>query len=79
MDSLLDEAIDKVKILPESEQRRIAMLILEEFSKLEDDEKNDELDEFDSIIESCKIKIKISDLSYQDDHYLYGTPKNPLE
>lgn len=78
MDNLLDEAMARVKILPESEQRRIAILILEEVSKLKDEE-NHEVDEFDRIIENCKINTGISDLSYQHDYYIHGKAQKVLE
>jgi hypothetical protein len=75
MNTLLDEAINKVKFLPESEQERIALLIIEEISKSEDND----VDDFDLIIQDCQIKTGISDLSYQHDHYLYGKPKQTVD
>jgi predicted RND superfamily exporter protein len=74
MIQLLDEAINKVKTLPESEQERIALLIIQEVNQ----EKLQEEDEFEQIIENCQIKTGIKDLSYQHNHYLYGTPKQEL-
>jgi ribosomal protein L22 len=76
MNSLLDEAMNKIKILPESEQERIALLIMEEISN---GENNNNIDDFDLIIQDCQINTGISDLSYQHDHYLYGKPKQILE
>lgn len=74
MIKLLDQAINQVKILPEIEQERIALLILKEISTQE----NEDYDEFDAIIEECQIQTGIKDLSYQHNHYLYGKPKQDL-
>ena len=38
-------------------------------------EKKEEIDEWDSIIQDCKIDTGIEDLAYQHDHYIYGTAK----
>lgn len=75
MNTLLDQAINQVKFLPESEQERIALLIIEEISKSE----NNDVDDWDLIIQDCQIKTGRSDLSYQHDHYLYGKPKQIVE
>lgn len=75
MIKLLDEAINQVKILPESQQERIALLIMKEVSGFENKDDN----EFDAIIEDCQIKTGRRDLSYQHDHYLYGKPKQNIE
>lgn len=76
MNNLLDEAINKVKKLSASEQEKIALLIIQEIAK-----KNNQnnIDDFDLIIQDCQIKTGISDLSYQHDHYLYGKSKQILE
>ncbi len=76
MIQLLEKAINQVKVLSDSEQERIALLIIKELSN---DPNNYEFDEFDAIIEQCQIKTGIKDLSYQHDHYLYGKPKQELE
>ncbi len=75
MSNLLNEAIDRVKSLSESEQERIAKVIIQEIANTE----NKDFDEFEAIIEDCKIDTGISDLSYQHDHYLYGKPKQTVE
>lgn len=75
MNNLLNEAIAKVKSLSELEQERIAKVIIQEIANTE----NQDFDEFEAIIEDCKIDTGISDLSYQHDHYLYGKPKQTVE
>lgn len=41
--------------------------------------KNEDIDEWDSIIQDCQIDIGIKDLAYQHDHYIHGTPKREIE
>ncbi len=41
--------------------------------------KNEDIDEWDSIIQDCQIDTGIKDLAYQHDHYLHGTPKRETE
>ncbi|WP_313655188.1 hypothetical protein [Planktothrix agardhii] len=72
MNNLLQEAIKKVESLSESEQEKIALLIIEQIKKTED---KNALDEWDLIIQECQINTGITDLAYQHDHYIHGTPK----
>jgi hypothetical protein len=73
MNNLLQEAIKKVESLSESEQEKIALLIIEQLK-----DKN-ALDEWDLIIQECQINTGITDLAYQHDHYIHGTPKRKVE
>ncbi len=81
MNNLLNEAIERVQVLPEKEQEKIALLIMEELEKQKNNSPEDLviLDEWDLIIQECQIDIGVSDLAYQHDHYLYGTAKKELE
>ena len=36
-------------------------------------------DDLGELLERCKVNTGISDLSYQHDHYLYGTAKKEVE
>ncbi len=72
MTDLLEQAIAKVKQLPESEQDNIAQIILKELET----KAVDFWDEFDEILENCQVSTGIKDLSYQDYHYIHGTPKS---
>ncbi len=72
MNNLLQEAIKKVESLSESEQEKIALLIIEQLKEPED---KNALDEWDLIIQECQINTGITDLAYQHDHYIHGTPK----
>ena len=72
MTDLLEQAIAKVKQLPESEQDNIAQIILKELET----KAVDFWDEFDEILEDCQVSTGIKDLSYQHDHYIHGTPKS---
>lgn len=38
-----------------------------------------EWEQFDRIIEECKMETGITDLAHQHDHYLYGTPKKDID
>ena len=77
MTKLLDEAIAQVRQLSESEQNKIAAILIKQ---LESQSKEDVFwDEFDQILEECQMNTGIADLSYQHDHYIYGTPKRDLE
>ena len=71
----LNQAIAKIQQLSESEQERIAQIILTEVETKE----VDFWDEFDEVLEDCKISTGIKDLSYQHDHYIHGTPKREEE
>lgn len=75
MTDLLEQAIAKVKQLPESEQDNIAQIILKEVET----KAVDFWDEFDEILEECQVSTGIKDLSYQHDHYIHGTPKREEE
>ncbi|CAD5915879.1 hypothetical protein PCC7805_00340 [Planktothrix agardhii] len=76
MNNLLQEAIKKVESLSESEQEKIALLIIEQLKEPED---KNALDEWDLIIQECQINTGITDLAYQHDHYIHGTPKRKVE
>ena len=73
MTELLAEAIAKVQQLPDARQDEIAQIILQQI------EPRDFWSELNQIIEDCQMETGISDLSYQHDHYLYGTPKKEIE
>jgi hypothetical protein len=75
MTKLLDEAIAQVRQLPESEQNKIAAMLIKQLESREDVF----WDEFDQILEECQMNTGISDLSYQHDHYIHGLPKRELE
>ncbi len=36
-------------------------------------------DDLGELLEECKVSTGISDLSYQHNHYLYGTDKKEIE
>lgn len=42
-------------------------------------EKQEEIDEWDLIIQECQIDTGITDLAYQHDHYIHGTQKKEVE
>jgi hypothetical protein len=42
-------------------------------------EKQEPIDEWDLIIQECQIDTGITDLAYQHDHYIHGTPKREIE
>ena len=71
----LNQAIAKIEQLSESEQERIAQIILTEVETKE----VDFWDEFDEVLEKCQVSTGIKDLSYQHDHYIHGTPKREEE
>ncbi len=54
---------------------------MEELKKQEKNNQEDSRlpDEWDLIIQECQIDAGITDLAYQHDHYLYGTPKREVE
>ncbi len=76
MNNLLTEAIKKVASLSEKQQEKIALLIIEQLKEQED---KTTLDEWDSILQECQIDTEITDLAYQHDHYIHGTPKREVE
>ncbi len=75
MTELLEKAIASVRQLPESEQDGIAAIIFKELEK----KQAVVWDDFDQIIEEARVSTGISDLSYQHDHYLHGTPKQEID
>jgi hypothetical protein len=75
MSELLEKAIAQVRQLPESEQNGIAAMILRELEA----KKPEFWDDFDQILDYCQVSTGISDLSYQHDRYVHGTPKRDLE
>jgi uncharacterized protein YggU (UPF0235/DUF167 family) len=67
MNSLLDEAIKRVKVLPESEQEKIALLIMKEVSEKKSNKKKGVLSRLK------KIKIQApEDFAENIDLYLNG-------
>ncbi|WP_306342938.1 hypothetical protein, partial [Microcystis aeruginosa] len=77
MTKLLEEAIAQVKQLPESEQNKIAAMLIKQLESRSPE--YDFWDEFDQILEECQMNTGISDLSYQHDHYIHGLPKRYSE
>lgn len=75
MTKLLEEAIAQVRQLPESEQNKIAAMLIKQIESREDIF----WEEFDQILEECQMNTGISDLSYQHDYYIHGLPKRELE
>ncbi len=73
MTELLTEAFVKLQQLPDTRQNEIARLILDQI------EPEDFWSELTEIVEECQMETGINDLSYQHDHYLYGTPKREVE
>ena len=71
MTELLEKAIASVRQLSESEQNGIAEMIIKELEKKE----AVAWDEFDQIILENQVNTGITDLSYQHDYYIHGTPK----
>ena len=71
MNNLLNEAIERVQVLPEQEQEKIALLIMEALKTQENKSQEDLviLDEWDLIIQDCQVDTGISDLAYQHHHY----------
>jgi hypothetical protein len=41
--------------------------------------KEETIDEWDLIIQECQIDTGISDVAYQHDYYIHGTPKREVE
>jgi hypothetical protein len=76
MNNLLQEAIAKVKSLSESEQEKIALLIIENLKELEN---NTAVDELGDLLARCQVSTGIPDLAEQHDHYIHGTPKRETD
>lgn len=74
MTKLLEEAISQIRQLPESEQNKIAAMLIKQIESREDIF----WEEFDQILEECQMNTGISDLSYQHDYYIHGLPKREL-
>lgn len=64
----------ELEFLSEDELGEMYELIRSRSQKYKDN--NDDLGE---LLERCQVNTGISDLSYQHDHYLYGTPKKEVE
>ncbi|AFZ49753.1 hypothetical protein [Dactylococcopsis salina] len=70
-----------IKELIQAELERIPEEQLEQVYKLlrEFNEKSNEStsdwEALGDLLEECKVKTGVDDLSYQHDHYLHGTPK----
>ena len=82
MNSLLNEAIERVQVLPEERTRKNCFIDYGGAFKTQENNSQEDLvilDEWDSIIQDCQIETGIRDLAYQHDHYLYGTAKKELE
>lgn len=73
MTELLEQAIALVQQLPESEQDSIAAMIFQEV------EKAIACDDLGQLLQDCQVSTGISDLSYQHDYYIHGTPKREIE
>ncbi|MGI0479340.1 hypothetical protein ACN4EE_00975 [Geminocystis sp. CENA526] len=76
MNNLLESAIELVKSLPESEQEKIALLMIDNLQVSENN--NTELNDWDKlsqVLDECQIETGITDLAEQHDHYIHGTPK----
>ena len=72
MTKLVEKAIASMRQLSESEQERIATLILQEIEK----KQVVDWDNFDEIVQESEVSTGIADLSHQHDHYIHGTEKN---
>jgi hypothetical protein len=66
MIQLLDEAINKVKTLPESEQERIALLIMQEISEEKPPKKINSQQEREQLIKSLQGKYAYAPTSSED-------------
>ncbi len=71
---LIQEELERV---PEEQLEQVYHLI-REFNEKTNEEVSD-WDALGDLLEECKMKTGISDLSYQHDHYLYGTSKGKEE
>ncbi|WP_069791520.1 hypothetical protein A5482_012175 [Cyanobacterium sp. IPPAS B-1200] len=69
----LEDVIDKVSKLSESEQKAIAQMILTTIEVRKKSNTWDTLEEMAGIIEEPE------DWSEEHAHYLYGTPKNKID
>jgi hypothetical protein len=75
MNNLLESAIELVKSLPESEQEKIALLMIDNLEKSENNTKVNDWDKLSQVLDECQIETGITDLAEQHDHYIHGTPK----
>ncbi|MEL7067880.1 MAG: hypothetical protein AAGN15_04405 [Cyanobacteria bacterium J06581_3] len=64
----------ELELLSEDELAELYELMKNRSQKSKDSD-----DELGNLLESCQVNTGISDLSYQHDHYLYGTPKRAVE
>lgn len=64
----------ELEFLSEDELREFYELVK---SKTQKHKTND--DDLGELLERCKVSTGIDDLSYQHDHYLYGTAKKEVE
>ena len=64
----------ELEFLSEDELRELYELVKSQTQK---HKTND--DDLGELLERCKVSTGIDDLSYQHDHYLYGTAKKEVE
>lgn len=64
----------ELEFLSEDELRELYDLVKSQSQKYKTND-----DDLGELLERCKVSTGISDLSYQHDHYLYGTTKKEVE
>ena len=64
----------ELELLSEDELGELYKLIKGRSQKHENND-----DDLGQLLEQCQVSTGISDLSYQHDHYLNGTPKRQVE
>ncbi len=62
---------------PEIREEQDVMIIFPSNEKTLAEVRETDYDALTKLIEECQMETGISDLAYQHDHYLYGTPKRP--
>ena len=63
----------ELELLPENELGELYELIKSRSQKYKAS------DDLGQLLERCQVNTGISDLSYQHDHYLHGTPKKEVD
>ena len=64
----------ELEFLSEDELRELYNLVKSRSQKYKNNH-----DDLGELLERCQVNTGIDDLSYQHDHYLYGTPKREAE
>lgn len=64
----------ELELFSENELGELYELIKSRSQKYKDSD-----DELGQLLERCQVNTGLSDLSYQHDHYLYGTSKREVE